>query len=135
MNPTEQSRDFRKEPSSFTHHISLGLERQVERDRCLKNNPPFLPCQSRSLLFLFRKESGELLFFFFNTLTIKSQHQLNIKHGPGSWTVQDVPFRGCGCGCGRCWIEPAAHQTGKWRQMRYPPSSRPPTFTPPTTSS
>lgn len=38
-----------------------------------------------------------------------------------SWTVQDVPRRGCGCG--RRWMEPEALHTGKWRQMRV---SRPP---------
>lgn len=79
------------------------------------------------------------------TLTIKSQHQLNIKHPAletpeRGWTAQDVPFTDCGCGSGRCCVEPAAHQTVKWRQMRVfcPPPlqsnrSRPPTFTPPAT--
>lgn len=42
MYPTEQSRDFRKEPSSLTHHITSALGRQVDRGRCFQNNPPFL---------------------------------------------------------------------------------------------
>lgn len=61
-----------------TQHITSALGSQVDQGRCFKNNPPFHPCQS--LLFLFRHGSRKKK----NTQTIKSQHQLNIKHGPGS---------------------------------------------------
>lgn len=55
-----------------------------------------------------------------NIQTIKSQHQLNIKRGPGSVRRKMFhAFGGCGCGCGRCrMMEPGVQLTAKWRQMR-----------------
>lgn len=71
-------------------HIASAPLRQVDLGRRSKNNPHFLPCRFCSLFFLFRKGSRGCK----KNKTIKSQHQLNIKHGPGS-RAEELDWAGC----------------------------------------